>query len=180
MDIPYTLIRAPRKTIQISIDKTGAVCVRAPRRVSRAEIDRFVTRKAEWIATHAAAQKERHADRRILSADEITALRKAAAEHLPALTAHWADVMGVCCTGVKITSAVRRWGSCSPRGSICYSWRVMLLPPALREYIVVHELAHLRVRSHAPAFYAEVARWLPDYRVRIAALQAFERAQMIE
>ena len=52
----------------------------------------------------------------------------------------------------------------------------MLLPPAQREYIVVHELAHIRVKNHSPAFYAEVERWLPDYRQRIAALHAFEHA----
>ena len=76
---------------------------------------------------------------------------------------------------MKITSAARRWGSCSAKNSICYSFRVMRLPPALREYIVVHELAHIRVKNHSAAFYAEVGRYLPDYKQRIAALRAFER-----
>lgn len=175
MSIPYTLIRAQRKTIQISIDQTGAVCVRAPHRVSCAEIERFLTQKSDWIEKHSAAQKARHARRCILTDAEVEALRQEAQQVLPALTARWAQTMGVTCASVRITSAARQWGSCAPRGSICYSWRVMLLPPRLREYIVVHELAHLRVRSHAPAFYAEAERWLPDYRDRIAALRAVER-----
>lgn len=175
MSIPYTIIRARRKTVQIRIDEHGEVTVRAPKRVSRAEIDRFVQSKAAWIAKHVAVQKARDAQRYIPDEEEIARLRQAAQAELPNLTARWANRMGVRCTGVKITSAARRWGSCSAQNRICYSWRVMLLPPGLREYIVVHELAHIRVKNHTPAFYAEVERWLPDYRERIAALRAFER-----
>lgn len=172
MTIPYTLIRTSRKTIQISIDQTGAVCVRAPQRVSRAEIERFLSQKSAWIKKHAAAQAERYANRLTLTDEEIASLRQAARKVLPARTAHWAQRMGVTCAGVRITAAARRWGSCSARGSICYSWRVMLLPPELRDYIVVHELAHLRIRRHDQAFYAEVGRWMPDYPDRIAALRS--------
>lgn len=171
-----TIVRARRKTVQIQVDEHGKVTVRAPQHMPRAEIERFVQQKADWIAKHVAAQKARDARRYVPSDAEIAALRQRAKTELSALTACWARRMGVTCTGVKITSAARRWGSCSSRNSICYSWRVMLLPPAQREYIVVHELAHIRVKDHSPAFYAEVGRWLPDYRQRIAGLRAFEHA----
>ena len=176
MTISYTILRTQRKTIQIRVDAHGDVTIRAPLHAPRAEIERFVQQKADWIATNITAQKARDAQRYITDSDEINALRLRAKTEVTALTACWARRMGVSCTGVKITSAARRWGSCSARDSICYSWRVMLLPPAQREYIVVHELAHIRVKNHSPAFYAEVARWLPDYRQRIAALHAFEHA----
>lgn len=175
MAIPYPVVRARRKTIQIRVDERGSVTIRAPRRVPLREIERFVCEKQDWIDARVAAQKARDAMRYRPDADEIAAMRQAARAELPALTAAWAARMGVACTGVKITSAARRWGSCSAKNSICYSYRVMCLPPALREYIVVHELAHIRVKNHSASFYAEVGRYLPDYKQRIAALRAFER-----
>lgn len=175
MSIPYPIRRSRRKTIQIRVDERGEVSIRAPHRVPLAEIERFVRDKQDWIDRHTAAQKARDARRYRPGPEEIEAWKRAAQDELPALTALWAGRMGVRCTGVKITAAARRWGSCSAKNSICYSFRVMRLPPALREYIVVHELAHIRVKNHSPAFYAEVGRYLPDYRARIAALRAFER-----
>ena len=175
MPVPYPIFRTRRKTIQIQIDRHGEVTVRAPLRMPSAAIERFIQQHADWIAQHTAAQKARDARRHIPSAHEAAALRQAAEDELPAWTARWAQTMGVAHTGVKITSAAHRWGSCSARNRICYSWRVMFLPPALREYIIVHELAHIRVKNHILAFYAEVARWLPDYRQRIAALRTFEQ-----
>ena len=175
MRMEYILIREKRKSVRLSLDGEGTLTVHAPRRVSRAEIDRIVAAHADWVAM----QRERAARTRVLTAQEIAALRQAAREILPVRTAAWAANMGLPAPAVKITSAARRWGSCSSRGSICYSYRVMLLPEALRDYIIVHELCHLRQMNHSAAFYAEVARVLPDYRARIAALRAFERAHPI-
>jgi predicted metal-dependent hydrolase len=79
--------------------------------------------------------------------------------------------MGVRHSGVKITSARTRFGSCSAKNSICYSLYLMQYPPEAVDYVVVHELAHIRHKNHSPAFYAEVARWLPDYRRRQAMLR---------
>ena len=102
-------------------------------------------------------------------------IRRAQAQAvLPARTTDWARRMGVCPAGVRITSATRRWGSCSAENRICYSFRVMLLPEALQEYIIVHELAHIRQKNHSAAFYAEGARFLPDFLARRQALRAWE------
>jgi predicted metal-dependent hydrolase len=57
----------------------------------------------------------------------------------------------------------RRWGSCSPDGTIRLNWRLVLLESALAEYVVVHELAHLRHRHHQESFWQEVARLVPDH-----------------
>lgn len=174
--IPYQLTRSSRKTVQLRIEPDGALTVRAPRRTPRKEIDRIVQARADWIARGQAAMREKNVARRTLSAAEQDQLRQAAREILPKETAHWAAVMGVQPAGVKITAAARRWGSCSAKNSLCFSLRLMLLPEELRAYIVVHELAHIRVKNHSAAFYAEIARFMPDYRARIAALRAFERA----
>ena len=68
--------------------------------------------------------------------------------------------------GIKITSAQKRFGSCSGKNSICYSWRLMLYPPEAIDYVVVHELAHIVHKNHSAKFYALVAKYLPDYKER--------------
>ena len=78
----------------------------------------------------------------------------------------WARRMGVTPTGVKITSARKRYGSCSGKNSLCFSCFLMNCPEAAIDLVVVHELCHIRVKNHGPAFYALLERYLPDYRER--------------
>ena len=79
--------------------------------------------------------------------------------------------MGVQPTGVKITAARTRFGSCSTKNSLCFSLRLMRYPDECVDYVVVHELAHIRHKNHSRAFYQEVARYLPDYAAREAKLR---------
>ncbi|MBN1536534.1 MAG: M48 family metallopeptidase [Anaerolineales bacterium] len=65
---------------------------------------------------------------------------------------------------VKITSAQSRWGSCSGKGSLCFSWRLVMAPLTVIDYVVVHELVHLRHKNHSKAFWAEVKALMPDYK----------------
>jgi len=75
-------------------------------------------------------------------------------------------------SGVRISSARTRWGSCSSRGSLSFTWRLALAPVEVVDYVVAHELAHLQVRNHSPAFWQEVSRLLPDYAPRKQWLKA--------
>ena len=99
MAIPYPIVRARRKTIQIRVDEQGSVTIRAPRRVPLREIERCVHEKQDWIDAHVAAQKARDAARYHPTEAEIAAWKQAARTELPALTAAWAIRMGVTCTG---------------------------------------------------------------------------------
>lgn len=65
---------------------------------------------------------------------------------------------------LRITSARTRWGSCSSRGTLSFTWRLVMAPPEVIDYVVIHELAHTRVQNHSPAFWAEVARLMPGYK----------------
>lgn len=67
---------------------------------------------------------------------------------------------------VKITSAKTRWGSCSNRGNISFSWRLIMAPPDVVEYVVVHEMAHLKHGNHSHRFWSEVKKMLPNYEIR--------------
>lgn len=72
---------------------------------------------------------------------------------------------------IRISSARTRWGSCSSRGTLSFTWRLVMAPLEVVDYVVLHELAHLKVRNHSPLFWAEVARMLPGYRQQVAWLR---------
>ena len=167
----YRIIRSRRRTMALEITRDAEVLVRAPLRVSEASIRRFVESHRAWIETHLARRQAHLAAHPPLTEAELAALRSRAKADLPERTALWARRMGVEPAGVKITAARTRFGSCSAKNSICFSLYLMQYPPEAIDYVVVHELAHIRHRNHGPAFYAEVARWLPDYRKRQALLR---------
>jgi predicted metal-dependent hydrolase len=73
---------------------------------------------------------------------------------------------GLAAKGVRITSARTRWGSCSSRGTLNFTWRLVMAPLEIIDYVVIHELAHLKEKNHSPAFWQLVERMLPDFRWR--------------
>ena len=94
-----------------------------------------------------------------------------AAEYLNVAVRRWVALGGYVPRAVLIRSQRQRWGSCAPDGTLRFNWRLVLAPPSLIDYVVVHELAHLRVRNHSAAFWAEVARLMPDYVLRRTRLR---------
>ncbi|MBE6758238.1 MAG: M48 family metallopeptidase [Ruminococcaceae bacterium] len=164
----YRLIRSKRRTVAIEIRPNGEILVRAPRLVPRAVIERELALREEWIARHLATLPPPRPEP---SEEQLAAWRKAAADHLPKRVAHFAAVMGVTPAAVKINAAAKRFGSCSSKGNLNFSCRLMAYPPEAIDYVVVHELAHLTHMNHSAAFYATVAAVLPDYKARAALLK---------
>jgi hypothetical protein len=157
--------------LAIEITRTGEVVVRAPLRCPQREIDRFLQSRSDWIAEHAERQRRRLAARpEPDEAGRAVLIARAKAE-LPARAGHYAALMGLSFTGITITGARSRFGSCSPKNRLCFSWRLMQYPDAAVDYVVVHELTHLVHRNHGPAFYALVASFLPDWKARRALLK---------
>ena len=91
---------------------------------------------------------------------------KLAREQLPKKLEYWAAVMGLAPAGLSITGARTRFGSCSAQNRISLSWRIMQYPEAAIDYVVVHELAHIKEKNHSDRFYAIVEQYLPDYLER--------------
>lgn len=83
----------------------------------------------------------------------------------------YAQVIGVKPLGVKVSEAQTRWGSCSAQNVLNFSWRLIFAPPALIDYVVVHELCHIGCMNHSPAFWQRVAAVMPDYKQRRQALK---------
>lgn len=172
MSTDFTLIRSRRQTLAIEVTREAKVVVRAPLRCPRHQIDTFVESRKDWIESALARQKTHLAARPPLSEAETGTLRQWAKAYIPSRVAHWAQRMGLQPAAVKITSARTRFGSCSSKGSLCFSLYLMQYPPEAIDAVVVHELCHMRQRNHSPAFYREVERWLPDYREREKLLKS--------
>lgn len=162
----YTLIYEKRKTLSLKVTEDLTVLVKAPKGLSRAEIDRFVSTHKTWIEKTKTRQQKCAETENTLTDTYISELRARAVEIIPKRVEYYAKEMGVQPMGIKITSAKTRFGSCSGKNSLCFSWRLMLYPPEAVDYVVVHELAHIREKNHSPAFYAVVASVLPDYKAR--------------
>lgn len=78
-------------------------------------------------------------------------------------TKRYAAIIGVEPAGVGIKSFKSRWGSCSTKGKIDFNWRIIMAPNRMVDYVVVHELCHLKQHDHSPKFWKDVERVLPDY-----------------
>lgn len=76
----------------------------------------------------------------------------------------WADALGVPYKRIAIRSQRTRWGSCSARGGLNFNWRLAAAPAAVLDYVVIHELCHLRELNHSRDFWAHVKSACPDYK----------------
>lgn len=162
LDISYTLIRSSRKTIALEIRPDGTVLVRAPKRMSDRAVREFVVSKDSWL--RAKLQKYTHPVPPPLTEQELKELKARAKEYLSHRAALYAPAVGVRYGSITIRAQKTRWGSCSTRGNLNFNCLLMLAPPEVRDYVVVHELCHRKYMDHSAGFWAEVARVFPQYR----------------
>ena len=159
--LTYQLIRSERKTVSLQITQEGELVVRAPKRMVKAEIDRFVESKRGWIEKHA---QNREQDVPKMTEAEFDTLVRHALEVIPEVVARFAPVVGVTYGRITIRNQRTRWGSCSAQGNLNFNCVLMRAPDDVLEYVVVHELCHRKEMNHGPKFWAEVERVLPNYR----------------
>lgn len=100
-------------------------------------------------------------------------LRRRAQDLLPRRASELAGLHGIAIARVQIRNQRSRWGSCSARAVLSLNWRLIQVPPAVRDYIILHELAHVRHLNHSQRFWNEVARLCPDYAASERWLKEF-------
>ena len=168
--IAYRLVRSNRKTVAIQI-KNGEVIVRAPQRAPLRYIEEFLESKRDWIekgiAMQTAAQQYPP-----FTTEEVRTMADAALVDIPQRVARLAPLVGVTYGRITIRNQRTKWGSCSSKGNLNFNCVLMLSPEWVRDYIVVHELCHLKEMNHSPDFWAEVARICPGYKEAEAWLKA--------
>ena len=149
--IRVEVVCSRRRTLGLEVRQDGRVVLRAPQGAGSQAVMKFVREHQAWI---------------VEKWFEEAAYRREARRRIEERAAYFAEKMGVDYGRIAIKAAKTRWGSCSAKGNLNFHWKLILMPPAVLDYVVVHELAHRIEMNHSPRFWAQVERILPDYRER--------------
>ena len=176
MSVEVTVIKSNRKTAAIQVNFDLSVTLRVPKRATQGDINRILKEKENWILKHIEDIKQRKAAfdasaSERLTNDEIHELADKALEYIPERVAYFANQIGVTYGRITIRNQKTRWGSCSSIGNLNFNCLLMLTPPEVIDYVVVHELCHRKEMNHSKAFWSEVEKVLPDYKTRVKWLK---------
>jgi len=173
----FVFVRHPRaRRYVIRVEPDGSVRVTVPRWGSKRDAAAFAEQERAWIEKQLrrieAGRERRTAngepgtanDGPQFSADQQRALRARARSELPARLLDLAAQHGLTVSRVSVRNQKWRWGSCSARGLICLNWRLVTMPDAVRDYVMLHELMHLKRMDHSPKFWKLVAAVCPTYQ----------------
>ena len=149
--------RARRYVLRVDLD--GRVRVTIPRGGSRREADAFAQKHAAWVARQRA-----RLPREGPAVDERRALRERAVRDLPPRLIELASQHGLSVSRVSVRNQRSRWGSCGRDGHICLNWRLVLMPSWVSDYVLIHELMHLKRMDHSPAYWSLIADAYSEYR----------------
>ena len=160
-DVEFYFVRHQRaRRYLLRLDGDGRARVTIPRGGSQREAAAFGLRHLRWIA----GQRARHRHP-ALGADERRTLQARAAADLPSRLLDLAAVRGLAVSRVSVRDQRMRWGSCGRNGHICLNWRLALMPKSVRDYVMIHELLHLRRLDHSNQYWRLVAEAYPDYKL---------------
>ena len=164
----YYFVRHRRaRRYLLRVDPDGRVRVTIPRGGSRREADAFALRNRAWVEQQLSRVRPP-----VLAPDAQRVWRARAKAVLPERLYELANRFGLVVKAVSIRSQRTRWGSCGRNGHISLNWRLMLMPDWVRDYVLVHELMHLRRLDHSPKFWRLVEAACPDYRTARQWLRA--------
>lgn len=168
MDIE--IIKTKRKSIAIEIKRDLRIVVRAPVYMSDRSINEFVCEKSDWINRNIQAVKAAIAAREAeekqpgFSDAELAKTVEAAKDILPPIAEYYARIIGVNYGKITVRRQVSRWGSCSAKGNLSFNCLLILCPDDVRDYVIIHELCHLKELNHSKRFWALVEQYCPNYR----------------
>ena len=159
----YRVSYTNRKSIGIYVRNDGSIEVRCPKYVSKNTIEEILVKKSEWI--NKAREKIIRSKEPIVTDKDREDLVSRAKEIIPKKVKQFSEVMGVVPTSVRIGNAKTYWGCCSKDNKLNFSWRLMLKADNIIDYVVVHELAHIKEHNHSNKFWDEVEKVIPNYYI---------------
>ena len=163
---PHKIIYSARKTLALEVNSKGQVLVRSPKRVGLDYIQQFVAGRQDWLSK----VLEKMSSRRVAvkpwdsySAIEIHQAKKQAKVLFEEELKHFSEVMNCSYTKLRLSSARTRWGSCSSSGTISINFALYFAPIEIRQYVIIHELAHVKHPNHSSKFWNFVAQFDPKW-----------------
>lgn len=167
--ITYEIVRSDRKTIALVLRPGGEVIVRAPRRTPLSVIEQYVRKNKDLIPLYQKRMEERRRDLlenygEPYTDDQLREFARQARKDLPPRVRKYAARIGVTYGKISIRCMRSQWGSCSANGNLSFNCLLMAAPEKARDYVVVHELCHRKQMNHSAGFWAEVEKYMPDYR----------------
>ena len=180
-----------RKSLSLRFDRDGVLQVKAPKLTSKRSIDAFIKKHQVWIEKQSEKIQKQQVDKKwylfgeeiieshphsstlswILSlpkgkeAAKLSLFYKSQAkQYIPDRCKELADQHGFQYNKLRITSAMTRWGSCSSKKNLNFSYRLIMAPKEAIDYVIIHELCHLRQMNHGPKFWREVSDIMPEYK----------------
>ena len=158
------------RSVRFSVSPSGRLQMSVPQHLSDFKVKLYLNTNRKLIReqiplSDPATQRARDAKKKILT--------KRAREYLPYRLEYFAKLYGYHYERCRLSHAATRWGSCSSTGTISLNIGLMQVPEILRDYVIIHELAHLNHMDHSAAFWAEVASHDPRYKEHRAKLKHF-------
>ena len=167
--VPVKIVRRRgMKNVRLRVDDAGQCIVSGNPRESADRMLDYVRKNLDWVRQAQARRIDTPAYRAAhASKEEAAAWCDVVSACVPALIEVWEPVLGVKAGKLAFRNMTSKWGSCQPEtGRICINTRLALYPPECLEYVVVHELCHLRHANHGAAFWGLMDKVMPDWRVR--------------
>lgn len=168
LEIP--IIRTNRRSVAICVDRCGNILIRSPFEVKTKALNSFAQQKMDWIIKTVEKQKKRK-EQLTFSDKELCELKARAEAVIPQRVEYFSRLVGLKPSAVKINFAKTRFGSCSAKNSLNFSAFLMLYPDEAIDYVVVHELAHIKHHNHSKDFYSLIEKYMPDYKERAKLLK---------
>ncbi|MDO8505419.1 MAG: SprT family zinc-dependent metalloprotease [bacterium] len=165
-ELEYTLkISARARRLRLTVYCDGSVVATLPRRMSKNALEEFILKKAQWILRKVEYFKKFPTKVLKGSHSDFLKYREQALALARQRVEYYAARYGFVYRKINIKNQKTRWGSCSKKGNLNFNYKIALLPEALANYLVVHELCHLKEFNHSYAFWKMVGDILPDYAV---------------
>ena len=168
-ELQINITKSVRKSLSMRFDAHWVLHVKAPFFVTKKQIQDFIEKNKAWIEKQKDISKQK-----MLWESDIEELRKNAKAYIPERVEYLAAKYGFEYEKIRITSACTRWGSCSSRKTLSFSCRLMQYRRECIDYVIIHELCHLREMNHSKRFWKDVEAIMPEYKKWERILKSWE------
>lgn len=176
MVVKYSLKRNPKtRTLRVTIKEDGVVFASAPMWLSVAKIEKFLHQKSDWIARKIRLMENR-GERIHLPKGKKDYLqnKEKARKIIMQKTKEVCQKLDLKFTKIRIGNQKTRWGSCTRNGVLSFNYKLIYLPEILCDYIIVHEVCHLKEHNHSYRFWALVGTLFPNWKEHKKELKKYK------